>query len=213
MYALIDKNEIKVGPREYSIAFFRDYLQTQNVEYSLPYEYSSQDAMIINDDIKIVKVAGPVIPDHNSITEQLAGPYWDITNDPITGHYEVADRDIIAIKNDLIARVADKRYTKEISGCKVTIQNTEVSVSTDRNDRNIWIQAATVMGDGVARKFKFDNGIWLELILADIQTIIGAIATHVQSAFEWEASKVTEIESANDKIALATIGDSITTEV
>ena len=213
MYALLDKNNIKVGPRQYAVAFFRDYLKSQLVEYSLPFDYSGTDAIIINDDIKIVKVADPVLPAHNSTIEQLAGPFWNVNNDPITGYYDVADRDIVAVKNELSAKVADSRYTKEVAGCPVTIQATAVSVSTDRNDRNIWIQAASVMGDGVARKFKFNGGIWLDLTMADIQTIIGTIATHVQTAFEWEASKLAEIQNATTKEELAAIDAIIVEEM
>ena len=206
MYALIHNNQIKVGPRQYHYGFFNDYLESEGIEKNLPISYDSTETIVISDDAKIVFVVDPSIPSYNSLTEQLAGPFYDITKEPITGQYDVVDRPIDSSKNELKAKVADNRYQYEISGTKVTIQGQEVSVDTDREGRNIWLQAVVLLPEGAVQRFKFPTEqVWLDLTKSDISSVVQAIMQHVQSAFDWESGKVTEIDAANDKASIDAI--------
>ena len=204
MYALLDKSQIKVGPRQYAVSFFKEYLDKNNVAFDLPFDFSDE-SIVISDDIKIVRVQDPTTPSYNSVTEQLAGPYYDTSVEPITGYYEVADRDLTAAKNDLKAKAAEERYRKECSGVKVTIQGTEVLIDTNRDARHIWFQSLMLLPAGVSQKFKFDREIWLNLTKDDISTVVTAIVAHVQDAFDWESAKIVEIDSAVDKVALEAV--------
>ena len=204
MYALLDKSQIKVGPRNYTYSFFKEYLDNNNIIFDLPFDFADT-SLIINDDIKIVRVQDPIMPVHNSLTEQLAGPYYDISVEPITGYYTVADRDLTAAKNDLKAKAADERYRKECSGVKVTIQGTEVLIDTNRDARHIWFQSLMLLPAGVSQKFKFDREIWLNLTKEDISTVVSAMVAHVQGAFDWESAKIVEIDGAVDKVALEAV--------
>ena len=77
-YALINNNQIKVGPRDYNVAFFRNYLEQNNIPTtSVPITYTGNDPIVITDTISIVPVAEPTTPECKPYTEQLAGPYWD----------------------------------------------------------------------------------------------------------------------------------------
>lgn len=205
MYALLHNNQIKVGPRQYSYAFFKQYLTEQNIQTDIPFEYNKLDSITITKDITIIKVIEPLIPSHNSLTEQLAGPFYDLTVEPITGIYNVVDRELTAAKNDLISRVAVKRYEKETAGTTITVQNKELKVDTARDARHIWFQSLMLLPNGSTQKFKFDGGIWLELTKADIEMIVASIVGHVQGAFDWEAAKVIEIEGTTDKAGLESI--------
>ena len=131
--------------------------------------------------------------------------YYDTSVEPITGYYEVADRDLTAAKNDLKAKAADERYRKECSGVKVTIQGTEVLIDTNRDARHIWFQSLMLLPAGVSQKFKFDREIWLNLTKDDISAVVAAIVAHVQGAFDWESAKIVEIDSAVDKVALEAV--------
>ena len=204
-YALVDNDSIKVGPRTYHPAFFKKYLDRQNIVFELPDRYDSVDTIQISDTVKIVKVMDPDIPEYDSLTEQLAGPYWDVLVEPITGTYSVADQTIESMRSNAKEIVASNRYNNEIAGVDVDINGTTVHVSTARDDRHIWIQAMLLMDDVTPQAFKFDNNIWLNLLKADIQTIINAIMAKVQSAFDWESGKVAEIDAATTKAEIQAI--------
>lgn len=205
-YALLDNNQIKVGPRDYNRGFWDRYLEEVGVESNLPWTYNEQEVITVNDNIKIVPVAEPVTPSYSSRTEQLAGPYWDVTQVPITGYYDVADQPLDSAKNSLKAEVAVNRYNQEIKGLKLTVQDTEVFIATGRGqDRDIWLQSYVLMNDTDTIKYKFSTDVWKTLTKTEVKTIVDVIKTHVQDAFAWEASKILEIGGAVDKSALEAI--------
>lgn len=205
-YALLDNNQIKVGPRDYNRGFWDRYLEEVGVKSNLPWTYNEQEVITVNDDIKIVPVAEPVTPSYNSRTEQLAGPYWDVTQVPITGYYDVADQPLDSAKNSLKAEVAANRYNQEIKGLKLTVQDTEVFIATGRGqDRDIWLQSYVLMNDTDTIKYKFSTDVWKDLTKTEVKTIVDAIKNHVQDAFAWEANKIAEIDAAADKSALEAI--------
>jgi hypothetical protein len=205
MYALIQNNQIKVGPRDYNPGFFNQFFENNNINFEAPVSYDSQESIVIDNDTKIVFVNDLVNPVYDPLTEQLAGPFWDTSTTPVTGEYQVADRSLDAIKNDLKAKVSEIRYNKESSGITVEIQNTPVALDTTRDSRHIWFQSLLLLPDNSTQNFKFNNQQWLELSKADIQTIVQAIVDHVQSAFDWEAAKVIEIDTADTKQKLKDI--------
>lgn len=203
-YALIENNQIKVGPRDYSKGIFELYLTKNSVDFTMPWRYNTNEVLQVAEGISLVPTQDPEIPSHHSITEQLAGPYWTITDTLVTGTYSVADVPLDAAKNKMKEFIADARYTKEVSGTTVTVQDTEVSIGTGRGfDRDVWYQALASMGSDDTKLFKFQN-TWLQLTKTDVETIVSAINTHVQGAFEWENTKVQIAESA-DKAGLETL--------
>lgn len=205
-YALLDNNQIKVGPRDWNKGFWDRYLDEVGVESNLPWTYNEQEVITVNDDIKIVPVSEPVIPSYNSRTEQLAGPYWDVTKTPITGYYDVVDQPLDSAKNSLKAQVAVNRYNKEVSGIKVTVQSTEVNIGTNRGqERDIWLQSHILMNDTDTIKYKFSTDVWKDLTKTEVKNIVDAIKTHVQDAFAWESSKIAEIDAVTTKENLESV--------
>ena len=208
MYALLDNNQIKVGPRQYAFSFFQDYLNKNYIDYTLPFDYNNNDTIVINENIKLVYVQEPTIPSYNPLIEQLAGPFYDISEEPITGYYTVEPRYLDSIKNELIALVASKRYEKEMVGFDMVIQDNTVHINTTKEERATWHQMLTVIGEGTI-KFKFSSSLWLELNLTDIQSIVAAIVNHVQNCFIWEAGILDQIGVAVDSNELLVINDEI----
>lgn len=204
-YTLVDNNQIKVGPRDYHLAFFTEYLKQVGVDYSLPVSYEDNQPIVVNEQISIIPTEDPVTPYVLPITEQLAGPFWNITPSLITGQYEVADVDLYSAKSAMKSFIADLRYQKEVAGIKVTVQDNEVSINTNRGfDRDIWFQSLSLLPEGATQKFKFPKeDLWLDLTKSDLQTIVTAIVTHVQDCFDWENQQVA-ITNAADKEGLNT---------
>jgi hypothetical protein len=210
-YALLRNNQIVVGPRDYRVSFFNQYLTENGVQSELPSVYSGTDPITINGTYQIVPVMDAIIPQYSTLTEQLVGPLWDTSVIPITGAYTVTDRDLTAAKNDLKERLANFRYKKETAGTTVNIQGQSVFVSTDRgDDRNIWFQSSVLLPAGSTQMFKFPGDVWINLTKSDIDMVVSAITTTVQAAFNWENVQAIDIDAAQDKSALETILVNIT---
>ena len=92
------------------------------------------------------------------------------------------------------------RYKKEIKGTTVTVQNTQITVDTTRENRNNLIQRYILMGDNETLQWKF-NDTWLTLSKSEVGTLVTGGATYVQSQFDWEKDKIQEIEN---KLSLTT---------
>ena len=93
-YGLIDNGYMKVGPRDYIRVFFEDYLKSCGIEFDLPSSYDSLEPIVISDTIKIAPIEDPTIPSFNNPTQQLAGPFWNTNENPVTGWYDVAPVDL-----------------------------------------------------------------------------------------------------------------------
>lgn len=202
-YALVHNNQIKVGPRDYHTGFFTDYLETINESYNFPFE-APTEALTVNETIFLVPVTDPEIPNYHPVTEQLAGPFYEVNNTLITGTYSVVDVPLDSAREKMKEIVATIRYFKENKVIDVTVQNTTVKVDTSRGStRDFWTQTYLLMSDNDTKLVKFINGVWLTLTKSDVNTILTEVNNTVQSAFTWENQQILLAES-NDKTGLNT---------
>jgi hypothetical protein len=213
-YALVDNGYVKIGPRPYSSGiFFQDYLDRIGVDYTIPDIHESSDQIIVSNTIFVSQILDPVIPSFNEPTQQLAGPFWDTTKNPITGYYTVVNVPIDIAKNKLKDFLAVKRYIKETSPAQVTIQNKSVEVGAGRgDDRNLWINLINSTPTGTTKNYKFSNGVWLALSKADMQNISSAISSKVQLAFDWELNYTAQIDAATTLAQIQALKTSINSE-
>lgn len=195
MYALVINNSIQVGPRDWSYGMFRNYLETNNLDFSLlPFRYVEP---IIAEAWKIIPVTELIKPEHNPLFEEFAGPYWTIYDNYITGYYDKIDRPLHFIKGDMKNQIAANRYNVEISGITYTFaDNTTVGLYTEREERNVYLDALLVMGDEDTIDFKFKNGVFKTVNKLELQAIVAAGSLHIKNAFAWESTKTIEIDNA-----------------
>lgn len=132
------------------------------------------------------------IPAYDPIFQELSGPAWDYSNNIATGSYVVIDRAVHAIQTDLIRLAAQQRYIQEIAGTTVTLQSEEVSVATDRDTRNLYIQKFSTMTNIETVLWKFPK-TWLTLTYSDMELLIKTVNDYVQSKFVWEQEIVNQI--------------------
>jgi len=196
-YGLIDNGYMKVGPRNYARVFFEDYLKSCGITFDLPGSYDSLEPIVISDTIKIAPVTDLTIPAFNYPTQQLAGPFWNTNENPVTGWYDVAPVDLDSAKNKLKELLADKRYEKETANIDIVVQGQTISVSKKRGPpRNIWINILTIMADADIKNYKFSDKIWIALTKSDVRSIADAIDSSVQADFNWELSYINRIDAA-----------------
>lgn len=194
-YVLVqDKQTILLGPIFWRHRFIQSELDDLEVEYQVspvePNEYIK-----INDSLEIYPVTGLEIPSYDTVFEQLAGPFWTFADGVANGTYTIAPKELDAIKNQLKALTASERYKKETKGIKLTIQNTEVSVGTDRDSRNIYTQKVVSMSDADTAQWKFPE-TWLVLTKTELSGLLASVNNYVQLQYDWEESIVIQIDAA-----------------
>lgn len=201
MYALVNGQELLLGPIGFNVRMINSELE----ELELPerYRVSSSDyqnvPLSITDEVKILPTRNQS-PDYDPNYEYLYGPVHEIKEDEVVFNYWKADRTLEDIKAVYKLQVKPERQRRENTTIKVTVNNTEVEVSTDRENR-LALTSKVVSGDGPFN-FKFANGVWVEVTKADLQTIIAAIDAKVQEAYDWELAKLQEIDACETKEAV-----------
>ena len=96
-----------------------------------------------------------------------------------------------AAQNFVKQDAATARWKKQNSGVKVTLNGTEYTFPSDLNTKSIFHQYITSNLDSV--NWKINQDTWITLSKTDMQTVFNAIVSHVQSTYDWEATKLTEI--------------------
>ena len=195
MYAIIHKNQVLVGPKERDKAFFTYSIDKIGItEFLLPISVPETFPIKVNEDTSIHKVT--VVEDSfNKMTQYLRGPLFEITPNEVIARYEVIDQEIEFARNNFKEQASLERRKKEESGTKVTLHDTAYAVSTTRVERDIFAINAALLNETDTINFKFKEG-FVQLKKSDLLTISNAIRVHVQSAFDWEADIIAQIDSA-----------------
>jgi hypothetical protein len=212
MFALIHKNEVISGPRDWDRAFFTFLLNSKNVHLNMPIPRAPLDnePYHIDTNTKIVR-AEIVQGSLNPLVEYYQGPTWELFEDKVLAHYATIDTPIEFARNNFKELVAAKRYEKEIKGIKTTIQETEVTLDTSRDGRNIFIQKYSLMQENTTVNWKFPEG-WLTITKAELGQCVAAGVTYIQSCFDWEKSYDDLINAATTKAELLQIEQDIKDE-
>lgn len=203
MFVIVHNNSVILGPMRWNRFRFENVIE-EECEFTVSLPNSNDQPIIVSDNIKILPIQGTQDPEYNSRIEFLNGPFWVFTDTVAIQSFRVESINIEAIKNTMKAQTSAVRWKKETAGIKVIIQGTEVSVTTDRGDRDIFVQKFLLMGDSETVQWKFPEG-WLVLTKADLGTIVTAGAQHVQDQFIWEAMKIAEIDACTTHAELAGI--------
>lgn len=164
--------------------------------------------------IRAVKEVRPII---NAVYQTYDGPFWSYPDSgEAIAEYTVRNKDLNVIKGEFKQRVSSIRYEKETSGFLHTINGKTIFISTDRNSRNTYSQGAPGLWKLVEAEIntvpQYDHKLqkevqvevivpvreaWINLTQEDLDTLSSLIKLHVQSAFDWEALKTTEIDAFN----------------
>ena len=194
-YVIKYNNRVILGPyQDWNIPYMRAVIKRDaKVDMPLPREPGDFIPYISEEGIYIAECR-EVIPSIDNRIQHLQGPTWSVVDGMDTATYTAEERPRSVIKSELKEKVAALRYERESKGFTHTVQGQEVHVETDRDTRNIFIQAVLFMGDEDTRMWKFPGGIWLNLSKAELGGIVMAGAAHIQAQFDWEQSLMDRIE-------------------
>jgi hypothetical protein len=203
MYAVIYKNKVIVGPMGWNSGIFQGSLEKHGVNNTIPRVAPTIMPYVITADAKVMLVE-EVRPNINPLVEYHYGPIWEITETNAVANYEVHDTLIEFARNNYKKILAEERWKKETIGTKFTIQNTEITIETDRETRNMFIQKLSIMPDNMLTNWKFPEG-WLTISKLELQQIVMAGASYIQGCFDWEKNISDQIDSAVTKEELIEI--------
>lgn len=203
MYAVVYKNRVIVGPMDWNRAIFQGSLEKEKVQVMLPRVAPEELPYIINDDSRIMLVE-EVRPPVKPLVEYYYGPLWDVSGSKAIANYEVHDSPIEASRYNLKNLAAEERWKREVAGTKVNIQNTEITVDTSRDGRNIFVQKLNLMAEEETVNWKFPEG-WLTLSKTELGQIVAAGAAYIQSCFDWEKNINDQLDAATTKEELLAV--------
>jgi hypothetical protein len=198
MYVVKFKGRVVLGLIPWNAQYIQDVMRNRyRIVIELPYlePESTEFPYIVNEDITIYPASENRDDNINPMIQQYFGPTWEFLEDHVVAHYEILPLKLEDAKNNYIARAANIRYNKEISGTKIIFNNIEYNIETNRNSRSKYIEKFIMLGDGESINWKFSEQ-WITLTKINIQNIIQAIDEHVQSAFDWEFNINNIINSA-----------------
>jgi len=200
MYALVNGQELLLGPIAFNYRMINSVLEE---ELEVEYRVTSQDyqnvPLHLTEDIKILPARND-IPEYDSRFQTVSQTSHTVTDTEVVFAYTVADKSLDQIKDEYKAGVKPERQRRENTSVEININNSTVTVSTDRENR-LALTSKYVAGPG-PHNFKFDNGTWLEVTTEDLQTIIQAVDAKVQEAYDWELAKLAEIDACETKEAV-----------
>jgi hypothetical protein len=195
MFAVIYKNKVILGPTEWDRAFYKFRFRELGVNHeTMPKTAPSKMPYVVDENTKIVP-ATVIKEPINAMIQYRKGPLWTFDETSATALYQATDMELSQARGNFRRQAADERYKKEVSGTKITIQETEVTLDTSREGRNIFIQKLSIMNDDDVINWKFPEG-WFAISKAELTEIVLAGAAHIQSAFDWEKDINDQIDQA-----------------
>jgi hypothetical protein len=201
-----DYDEVLLGPIEWNPRFIASVLQTDlDLTFRPVIKDTDKDRVPydIFDNVR-VRPVNFVTPEYDTKTQFLVGPYWSYTENEATATYNVEYKNIDLVRGEIKQELAAKRYEKEVSGTKVTLQDKEVSLTTMRGDRELYSQKYLLMSDSDTIEWKFPEG-WMTLTKSEMLDVVNAVNNHVQAAFAWELGKAMVLDAAATHAELTSV--------
>jgi hypothetical protein len=181
--------------------FFQSELNNMGVDFGVP---PVGGYIKINDNLEFIPLTEDEIPSYDPLYEYLAGPVYTYLADQAKETYTKFEDKIENIRPKLKAIVAAERYRRECLGVVVNVQDIDITVETDRETRNIFVQKYMLMGENDVSAWKFPEG-WLNINKAELGYIIFNGATYIQNQFNWEQEMSDQIDAATTIAELKTL--------
>lgn len=198
MYILQKDNQTFYGPNIWNPKLIESYIEDDfEIEMVVP-QIAPTSGTNIGHNIFVYTLSNTDIPKYNPKIETPHGPFYRIENNLAIQYYEIIDKQINFVKSELLQKLAENRWKKEISGTIINVQNIDLKITTQRGERDIFLQAVQNNLDNQTWKLFDTNNqpVWLTLSIADLQLIVSSIINHIQSVFDWEKIIAESINNA-----------------
>lgn len=198
-YIIVEKNNnenfVILGPMNWRPTYFKNCLfDDLEIEFDVPLSNDDGTVVVVNENVLILPVVElPINQEYNSKIQFPQGPYYNFYETYAEIYYIPEDKNIDIVKTELKAQVAANRYQYEVKGITTTIQEQEVFIWTNREDRALYLQAYQLGANNVGWKF---GSKFLTVTNAELGQIVSVCMAHVQAVFDWEGSVVSSINAA-----------------
>jgi hypothetical protein len=201
-YVLIHDNSVRYGPRPYLQGLFEAVAEDLvGVPVAMPATLEEGVSVLPNSLSLLPVKQDAVAPEYNPDLYQLSGPFYSVDLDGVNASYTVVPLPLEQAKGKLLAKVAAMRYEMEVRGTTCTIQGQQVNLLTNREDRNLYLQAYQLLSDQATQAWKFLPATWITLTKTDLGLVVQTIFTYVQTQYDWEKAKVEEINAVTTTVA------------
>ena len=195
--ALIHNNSLELGPFGLNVRYINEELEELEVEERISPQSFSSLPIHFSDGLTHLLPIERVVPENDPKYHNIGSFTWEIIKEnevpvKVVFTYPIIDKTLEEVKNIRKQEVAPVRREKENTTITLTLNNTQVEVSTSREER--LLLASKLAASPGPHNFKFSN-TWLEITTEELQTIISEIDAVVQAAFDWELAKLQEIDA------------------
>jgi hypothetical protein len=198
MYALIHNSQLILGPIQYNYRMINGELEELEIDARVtPRDY--ENIPIRFDDLTFLVPVVQLIPEHDTRFQSVGNFTWEIIQENeiwpsgVEMTYPISNKTLEQIKEEYKKQLPDIRRQKETQIIDVTINDTIVQVSTAREERVSFV--SKLVSSPGPHNFKFENNVWLQITTTELEYVISQIDAKVQEAFDWEYTKVQEIDA------------------
>lgn len=195
--ALIHNNSLELGPMGFNVKYINADLEDLEVEERISPQSYTDLPIHFSDGLTHLLPLERVVPEHDPKYQNVGNFNWEIVKENDTPvkvllTYPIIDKTLEEVKALRKQEVSPYRKEKENTTIFVNINGNSVQVSTSREER--LMLASKLSAAPGPHNYKFANA-WLEVTTENLQTIISEIDKVVQDAFDWELSKLQEIDA------------------
>jgi len=197
MYALIHNSQLILGPIQWNYRLINGELEDLEVDARVsPRDYENVPFTFDENTYLIPAVQN--IPEYDGRFQSVGNFDWEIIQEndvPVRVEmtYAISNKTLDQIKQEYKSQLPDIRRQKETQIIDVTLGETIVQVSTSREERVSFV--SKLVSSPGPHNFKFENNVWLQITTTELEYVISQIDAKVQEAFDWEYSKVQEIDA------------------
>ena len=195
--ALIHNNSLELGPMGFNVKYINADLEDLEVEERISPQSYTDLPIHFSDGLTHLLPIEKVVPENNPKYHNIGNFTWEIIKEndvpvKVLLTYPIIDKTLEEVKELRKQEVSPYRREKENTTISVNLNGTSVEVSTSREER--LLLASKLSAAPGPHNFKFSN-TWLEITTEQLQTIVSEIDVKVQEAFDWELSKLQEIDA------------------
>jgi len=202
MYALVHNSQLILGPIKYNYLLINGELEELEINAKVSPRDYERVPIIFDANTALVSVV-QTIPTYDERFESLGNFEWSIFQENgyperVDMTYTINNKTLEQIKEEYKARVAPIRWEKENGQLiTITVNNTQVQVYTSREERDQFVSKLVSCSgiENATHNYKFRNDVWVEIGCTEIEYILQQIDMVVQDAFDWEYTKLQEIDA------------------
>ena len=196
-FALIHDNQLILGPIGFNVRMINSELKDLELSDKISPQSYIDVPIHFSDNLTHLLPIEKIVPENDPKYHNIGNFTWEIIEEnsqptKVIFTYTISDKTLDEVKNVRKQEVPLVRREKENNIITLTINSVDIEVSTSREER--LMLASKITASPGPCNYKFGN-IWVEVNTVQLHQIIEEIDSKVQEAFDWELSKLQEIDA------------------